>query len=377
MAALAHHARHPRPLGRARGPLPGVLPEQRARPVHGRRLDQEERALRRRHPPHPAREQPPGGHPLARPGRERLRPHHLVAGGRRRPLAVHARRRAHLRAHRRPLDRRAPRPRALHRRRRPLPRRPPHPLRELGARLRRLQHGLRRPPLVDPQVQHRRLLGALASRVGHAPRDRALRSQDRRDGHRRPEPGRLRPPGRGARPRRLLRQGLGALRRLAAIRGPRGRRPARQGRRAQPPAHRRPRPARAHRRRVGRPRPGRLRRQGRPRPAGLRRRGAQGRAARGPLGRVPRRDPHPPPREPRRARQPQRPPPRRVPPPRHRPPRPHPPRRGPRRHRVRRSPWQARRRRPRRRRSPTPTGSASSTASSRATPSATWPASSA
>ncbi len=85
------------------------------------------------------------------------------------PLAVHARGRAHLRARRRPLDRRAPRPRAIHRRRRPLPRRPAHPLRELGAGVRRLQHGLRRPARVDPQVQHQRLLGALP------PRSRACR----------------------------------------------------------------------------------------------------------------------------------------------------------------------------------------------------------
>ncbi len=141
-------------------------------------LAQAERPLRRRHPPHPPREQPPGGHRLARPRRERLQSHHPVARGGGRPLAVHARGRAHLRAHRRPLDRRAPRPRALHPRRGPLPRRPAHPLRELGARLRRLQHGLRRPARVHPQVQHQRLLGAVAPGGGHAPRDGALRAQE-------------------------------------------------------------------------------------------------------------------------------------------------------------------------------------------------------
>ena len=173
VAAAARDARHPGALGRARRALPRVLQEQPARPLHGRRLDQEERPLRRRRPPHPPREQPARGHPLARARRERLRSDHLVAGGRGGPLAVHARGRAHLRAHRRSLDRRAPRSRALHR----SPPRATSPtctaLRELGARLRRLQHGLRRPARVDPQVQHQRLLGALA------PRGRACRSRRR------------------------------------------------------------------------------------------------------------------------------------------------------------------------------------------------------
>ena len=50
-------------------------------------------------------QQPPGGHRVAGPGRERVRSHHLVARRRRRHVAVHARRRAHLRADGGPMGR--------------------------------------------------------------------------------------------------------------------------------------------------------------------------------------------------------------------------------------------------------------------------------
>ncbi len=96
-------------------------------------------------------------------------PEHRLARGRRRPLAVHAGRRAHLRSRYRSLiGRRATRSGALDGGGGTLPGDLVPALRQLGPRDGVLQHGLRRPEPRHSQVLEQRLLGAFAARGGVA-----------------------------------------------------------------------------------------------------------------------------------------------------------------------------------------------------------------
>ena len=121
----------------------------------------------------------PLGAPLRLDDRERLRSARSLARRRRRPVAVHARRRPHLRPAHRLLGRRAAQSGEGDRRVHALHRRSEGALRRLAADAGRLQRRLRRGPARHAEVQHQRLLGAVPPRGRPAVGDDALRARRR------------------------------------------------------------------------------------------------------------------------------------------------------------------------------------------------------
>ena len=204
-------------MGRARGALPRILSGRPARTQHLREPLPSLGALAGDDAARPPSQGYAGGPGLGIDDRERLRSDGSLRGRRLGPVAADARDREDLRSGQRPLARPAPQRDALDGGGGGSARRPAPALRGLGARARRLQHGLLRARLRPAAVQHERLLVARPDRRGPPVGDEPVRAEG------------LRGRGRRAQRRRVR---LRRCRRRSARRDRRGHRGARHAARA-------------------------------------------------------------------------------------------------------------------------------------------------